>query len=95
MSYPTLNTEVGGYTDNVGNDDMNLTFSQNRAGAVRDYLVNQGLATGSVSARGFGNRSPVASNNNSSGRQSNRRIELVVSGEAIGVTAPASTVSLR
>jgi len=95
MSYPTLITEVGGYTDNVGNDDMNLTLSQNRAVAVRDYLVNQGVASGSVSARGFGNMSPVASNDNSGGRQSNRRVELVVSGEAIGVPAPATAVSLR
>jgi outer membrane protein OmpA-like peptidoglycan-associated protein len=95
MSYPTLITEVGGYTDNVGNDDMNLTLSQNRAGTVRDYLVSQGVASGSVSARGFGNMSPVASNDNSGGRQSNRRVELVVSGEAIGVPAPATAVSLR
>jgi len=95
MSYPALNTEVGGYTDNVGSDDMNQTLSQNRAGAVRDYLVNQGVASGSVSARGFGNMSPVASNDNSGGRQSNRRVELVVSGEAIGVPAPATAVSLR
>jgi outer membrane protein OmpA-like peptidoglycan-associated protein len=95
MSYPTLITEVGGYTDNVGNDDMNLTLSQNRAGTVRDYLVSQGVASGSVSARGFGNMSPVASNDNSGGRQSNRRVELVVSGEAIGVPAAATAVSLR
>jgi outer membrane protein OmpA-like peptidoglycan-associated protein len=72
---------------------MNQTLSQNRAGAVRDYLVKQGVASGSVSATGFGNTSPVASNDNSGGRQSNRRVELVVSGEAIGV--PATTVSQR
>ncbi len=95
MSYPTLNTEVGGYTDNVGTDEMNQTLSQNRAGAVRDYLVNQGVASGSISAKGFGNASPVASNQNSGGRQSNRRVELVVSGEAIGVPASAGAVSLR
>ena len=93
MSYPSLVIEVGGYTDNVGTDEMNQTLSQNRAGAVRDYLVRQGVASGSVSATGFGNSSPVASNDNSSGRQSNRRVELVVSGEAIGV--PATTVSRR
>jgi outer membrane protein OmpA-like peptidoglycan-associated protein len=92
-SYPTLNIQVGGYTDNVGSDGMNQTLSQNRAGAVRDYLVRQGVASGSVSATGYGNTSPVASNDNSGGRQSNRRVELVVSGEAIGV--PATTVSQR
>ena len=95
MSYPTLIIEVGGYTDNVGSDDMNQTLSQNRAGSVRDYLVKQGVEGKSVSARGFGNTSPVASNDNSGGRQSNRRVELVVSGEAIGVPAPPTTVSLR
>jgi outer membrane protein OmpA-like peptidoglycan-associated protein len=95
MSYPSLIIEVGGYTDNVGSDDMNQTLSQNRAGAVRDYLVNQGVTSGSVTSRGFGNTSPVASNDNSSGRQSNRRVELVVSGEAIGVEAPATTISLN
>jgi outer membrane protein OmpA-like peptidoglycan-associated protein len=92
-SYPTLNIQVGGYTDNVGSDDMNQRLSQNRAGSVRDYLVKQGVASGSVSATGYGNTSPVASNDNSGGRQSNRRVELVVSGEAIGV--PATTVSQR
>lgn len=95
MSYPSLNIEVGGYTDNVGSDDMNQTLSQNRAGAVRDYLVNQGVTSGSVTSRGFGNTSPVASNDNSGGRQSNRRVELVVSGAAIGVEAPATTISLN
>ncbi len=95
MSYPSLNTEVGGYTDNIGSDDMNQTLSQNRAGAVRDYLVNQGVASSSISSRGFGNTSPVASNDNSGGRQSNRRVELVVSGDAIGVRSSDTTISLR
>jgi outer membrane protein OmpA-like peptidoglycan-associated protein len=93
LAYPGLNIEVGGYTDNVGGDQMNQTLSENRAGSVRDYLVQQGVATGSVSARGFGNTLPVASNDNSSGRQQNRRVELLVSGEAIGINA--TTGSLR
>jgi outer membrane protein OmpA-like peptidoglycan-associated protein len=84
LAYPTLNIEVGGYTDNVGSDEMNQTLSENRAGSVRDYLVQQGVLRNSVSARGFGNTSPVATNDNSSGRQQNRRVELLVSGEAIG-----------
>ncbi|HEY3705834.1 MAG TPA: OmpA family protein, partial [Terracidiphilus sp.] len=95
ISYPSLKTEVGGYTDNVGSDDRNLSLSENRANVVRDYLVHQGVATDSVSARGFGNASPVASNDNSGGRQSNRRVELVVAGEAIGVPTPGPTASLR
>ena len=89
IAYPSLNIEIDGYTDNVGGDDMNQKLSENRAGAVKDYLVNQNVATGSVSVKGFGNSSPVASNDNSTGRQENRRVELVVSGDAIGTTANA------
>jgi outer membrane protein OmpA-like peptidoglycan-associated protein len=79
----------------VGSDEMNQTLSENRAGSVRDYLVQQGVATNSVTARGFGETLPVASNDNSSGRQQNRRVELLVSGEAIGQPANATTGSLR
>jgi outer membrane protein OmpA-like peptidoglycan-associated protein len=95
IAYPSLNIAVGGYTDNVGGDDMNQKLSENRAGAVRDYLVVQGVAANSVSATGFGNTLPVASNDNSAGRQENRRVELVVSGDAIGVPVNATTGSLR
>jgi len=95
LAYPGLNIEVGGYTDNVGSDGMNQTLSENRARSVRDYLVQEGVLTNSVSARGFGNTLPVASNDNSSGRQQNRRVELLVSGEAIGTPVNATTGSLR
>jgi outer membrane protein OmpA-like peptidoglycan-associated protein len=95
IAYPGLNIAVGGYTDNVGGDDMNQKLSENRAGAVRDYLVAQGVATNTVGATGFGNSSPVASNENSSGRQENRRVELVVSGEAIGSPVNSMVGSLR
>ncbi len=95
LAYPGLSIEVGGYTDNVGGDAMNQTLSENRAGSVRDYLVQQGVSTNSVSSRGFGNTLPVASNDNSAGRQQNRRVELLVSGEAIGSPVNATTGSLR
>ena len=95
LAYPGLNIEVGGYTDNVGGDAMNQTLSENRAGSVRDYLVQQGVATGAVSSRGFGNTLPVASNDNSAGRQQNRRVELLVSGDAIGNPVNATTGSLQ
>jgi outer membrane protein OmpA-like peptidoglycan-associated protein len=95
LAYPGLNIEVGGYTDNVGGDAMNQTLSENRAGSVRDYLVQQGVLPNSVTARGFGNTLPVSSNGNAAGRQENRRVELVVSGEAIGNPANATTGSLR
>ena len=95
LAYPGLNIQVGGYTDNVGGDTMNQALSENRAGSVRDYLVQQGVATNSVSARGFGNTLPVASNDNSAGRQQNRRVELLVSGDAIGSPVNATTGSLQ
>ncbi|MFZ0956084.1 MAG: OmpA family protein [Candidatus Sulfotelmatobacter sp.] len=95
LAYPGLNIEVGGYTDNVGTDDMNQTLSENRAGSVRDYLVQEGVSSNSVSSRGFGNTLPVASNDNSAGRQQNRRVELLVSGEAIGSPVNPTTGSLQ
>jgi outer membrane protein OmpA-like peptidoglycan-associated protein len=95
IAYPGLNIAVGGYTDNVGGDEMNQKLSENRAGAVRGYLVQEGVSTNSVTAQGFGNTAPVASNDNSSGRQENRRVELVVSGDAIGSPVNATTGSLR
>jgi len=95
LAYPGLNIEVGGYTDNVGGDEMNQKLSENRADSVRDYLVEQGVTTNAVSAKGFGNTLPVASNDNSAGRQENRRVELVVSGDAIGSSVNTTTGSLR
>ena len=95
LAYPGLNIEVGGYTDNVGGDDMNQRLSENRADSVRSYLVQEGVAANSVSARGFGNTLPVASNNDSAGRQQNRRVELLVSGDVIGNQANATTGNLR
>jgi outer membrane protein OmpA-like peptidoglycan-associated protein len=95
IAYPGLNIEVGGYTDNVGGDQMNQTLSENRASSVRDYLVQQGVAMNSVTARGFGNTLAVASNDSAAGRQQNRRVELLVSGDAIGNPANPQTGSLR
>lgn len=95
IAYPGLNIAVGGYTDNVGGDSMNQTLSENRASAVRGFLVEQGVSTNSVTAQGYGNSSPVASNDNSAGRQQNRRVELVVSGDAIGSPVNATTGGLQ
>jgi outer membrane protein OmpA-like peptidoglycan-associated protein len=82
--HPGLKLAVEGHTDSVGNDDYNQKLSEQRGGSVRDYLVGQGMAAGSVSSEGFGKTKPVASNDTSSGRQQNRRVELVISGEIIG-----------
>jgi outer membrane protein OmpA-like peptidoglycan-associated protein len=95
LAYPGLEIAVGGYTDNVGDDAMNQTLSENRATSVRNYLVQEGVTANSVNAMGFGNSSPVATNNNAAGRQQNRRVELVVSGEAIGKPTNAITGSLQ
>ena len=85
LSHPGLNLAVEGYTDSVGSDDFNLKLSQQRADTVRDYLVSQGLPDGTVAATGFGKSDPVADNDTPAGRQQNRRVEIVVSGEIIGV----------
>jgi outer membrane protein OmpA-like peptidoglycan-associated protein len=70
-------------------------LSEQRAGAVRDYLVQQGVSTNFMTAQGFGNTLPVASNGNSAGRQENRRVELVVSGESIGTDVTVITGSVQ
>lgn len=95
LAYPGLNIAVGGYTDNVGNNQYNQVLSEHRAGSVRDYLVQQGVVGNSVTTTGFGNSMPVASNDNASGRQANRRVELVVSGEAIGSQASRTSGNLQ
>jgi outer membrane protein OmpA-like peptidoglycan-associated protein len=87
LAYPGLNIEVDGHTDNVGGDEYNQNLSDQRAESVRAYLVAQGVLTGSVTAKGFGKTQPVGTNDTAAGRQINRRVELVVSGEAIGAHA--------
>ncbi len=73
-----------GYTDSVGGDSYNQQLSEKRAGSVRGYLTQEGMPETSVTAKGFGKAQPVASNDNAAGRQQNRRVELVISGEVIG-----------
>lgn len=86
LGHPGLKIEVEGHTDSVGGDSYNQKLSEQRSGAVLDYLVKQGLASASVTAKGFGKTMPVASNDTAAGRQRNRRVELVVSGEIIGTS---------
>jgi outer membrane protein OmpA-like peptidoglycan-associated protein len=85
LAHPGLRFEVEGHTDSTGSDELNQTLSQQRAGAVRDYLVQQGLPAGTITAVGFGKTAPVADNSTADGRQKNRRVELIVSGEIIGM----------
>src|SRR5579864_1934155 len=85
IAHPGLHLEVEGHTDSVGSDDYNQKLSENRAQAVRDYLVQQGIADNGIVFRGLGKTQPVATNDTPDGRQQNRRVELVLSGEAIGM----------
>jgi outer membrane protein OmpA-like peptidoglycan-associated protein len=84
LAYPTLMLAVEGNTDSVGTEEFNQTLSENRANSVRTYLTKQGVPEGSTTATGFGKTRPIASNDTSDGRQQNRRVELIVSGEVIG-----------
>jgi outer membrane protein OmpA-like peptidoglycan-associated protein len=91
LAYPSLHLQVEGHTDSVGSDDYNQQLSEKRAGAVRDYLIQQGISKDVIEARGFGKTTPVASNETPEGRQQNRRVEMVISGDAIGNSAQAGT----
>jgi outer membrane protein OmpA-like peptidoglycan-associated protein len=84
LAYPDLRLQVDGYTDSTGTHEINEELSQRRADAVRDFLVSQGVSSNNVGAQGFAEADPIASNNTATGRQLNRRVELVVSGTAIG-----------
>jgi outer membrane protein OmpA-like peptidoglycan-associated protein len=85
LAYPNLQLQVEGYTDNVGSDQFNQKLSEQRADAVRDYLTSQGVQMGNISATGYGESDPVADNSTAQGRAENRRVQLVVSGNSIGV----------
>jgi outer membrane protein OmpA-like peptidoglycan-associated protein len=84
LAHPGLKLRIEGYTDSTGSEALNFTLSGQRADAVRAFLVGQGLQPGDVTSAGMGQASPVASNDTAAGRQQNRRVEIIVSGEAIG-----------
>jgi outer membrane protein OmpA-like peptidoglycan-associated protein len=85
LAYPGLKIQLEGHTDSIGSDEYNQKLSEQRAGSVRDYLTSQGVPADTMSAIGLGKADPVASNANDAGRQRNRRVEMVVSGEPIGI----------
>jgi len=87
LAYPDLHLEVEGHTDSIGSDPYNQDLSERRAASVQEYLVQQGIPASSIAARGFGRLQPVADNSTAAGRQQNRRVELVVSGDMIGTAA--------
>jgi outer membrane protein OmpA-like peptidoglycan-associated protein len=84
LAHPGLDLEVEGHTDSTGSDEFNQTLSEQRGAAVREYLIEQGLPAANISSRGFGKTMPVADNSTAEGRQKNRRVEIIVSGEVIG-----------
>jgi OmpA-OmpF porin, OOP family len=71
-----ITIEIGGHTDSKGSDKANEKLSQNRVNSVRDYLVNKGIDGGRVTAKGYGESMPVASNLDATGREQNRRVEF-------------------
>lgn len=89
MTYPGLKVQVEGYTDNVGSAQFNQKLSDQRANAVMQFLISQGVTAGSITAKGYGEADPVASNSTAAGRAKNRRVQLVVSGAAIGTKQQA------
>ena len=92
LAYPDLKLEIDGFTDNIGTPQYNQVLSEKRAATVRDFLIEQGVPVNNVMALGKGQSDPIASNRSPQGRQQNRRVELVVSGAAIGqnVGGPAT-----
>jgi outer membrane protein OmpA-like peptidoglycan-associated protein len=89
LAYPNLKLQVEGYTDNLGSDEYNQKLSEQRANAVRDFLVSQSVPEGNMSATGYGKSNPIADNSTNAGRAQNRRVQLVVSGASIGVNESA------
>jgi outer membrane protein OmpA-like peptidoglycan-associated protein len=85
QAYPGLKVQVEGYTDSVGSDDYNQKLSENRAATVKNFLISQGVSASNITSQGFGKNDPVADNSSSSGRAQNRRVNMVVSGDAIGI----------
>ena len=84
IAYPDIHVEIDGYTDSTGSLEFNERLSQQRADAVRSYLGSQGVNSSTITTQGFGPSNPIASNETASGRQQNRRVEMVVSGSSIG-----------
>jgi len=89
QAYPGLKLQVEGYTDSVGSDDYNQKLSENRSGSVKDFLASQGVSINNITSSGYGKQDPVADNSTSQGRAQNRRVQMVVSGDAIGIAQQA------
>jgi outer membrane protein OmpA-like peptidoglycan-associated protein len=95
LAYPDLRLAIEGNTDSVGSDASNQLLSEQRAGSVMNYLANEKIPASSMTSKGLGETQPVATNDTAEGRQQNRRVELVVSGEIIGTTIASLTLTPR
>src|SRR5579872_1734536 len=91
LGHSGLKLAAEGHTDSTGSPEFNQKLSVKRAEAVAEYLSSQGVPRDSLNASGFGDTRPIAPNNTSAGRQQNRRVELIVSGEAIGTKIGPAT----
>ncbi|MGA8407956.1 MAG: OmpA family protein [Candidatus Acidiferrales bacterium] len=85
QAHPGLNLAIEGYTDTTGTSDFNMKLSQQRSDAVRQFLIAQGLSGDSITSKGLGESDPIADNSSAAGRKLNRRVEIIVSGQVIGV----------
>jgi outer membrane protein OmpA-like peptidoglycan-associated protein len=94
LAYPDLRLAIEGNTDSVGSDAMNQVLSEKRASSVMDYLAQENIPLTSMTSQGFGRTQPVASNDTAQGRQQNRRVELIVSGDVIGTTIGTASQNL-
>jgi outer membrane protein OmpA-like peptidoglycan-associated protein len=92
LAYPDLKLQIEGYTDSIGSDEYNQQLSEKRAETVRGYLISQGVKIDNVSAVGLGKANPVADNSTAQGRQLNRRVEMIVSGDVIGSQPPTPSI---
>jgi outer membrane protein OmpA-like peptidoglycan-associated protein len=90
LAHPGLTMQIEGHTDSVGGDAFNVKLSEQRADSVKDFLGEQGVSLSSITAQGFGKAEPVATNDTAEGRQRNRRVEIVVNGDAIGTSTSAT-----
>jgi len=80
MENPAISIQLEGHTDNIGDRFKNIRLSQDRVAAVRNYLINQGVAEERITGQGYGGSKPIADNSNETTRRLNRRVEFIITG---------------
>jgi outer membrane protein OmpA-like peptidoglycan-associated protein len=89
--YPNRNVAIEGHTDDVGSLEMNQTLSQHRADSVKSYLMQKGIKAMRLTASGMGETQPIAENSSESGRQQNRRVEVIIKNPPSAIAAAQQT----